>query len=526
MAKQGQGTASIVIVGWPDAKDDVLDNVPNTRNASRRPVRWAASALFAGKLMVIAAAFLPAAAATAQERQISIGGGAVSHVVVRPSTTLTITTDRPFSNLVLGDVKIADVVPLSDRSFYIQGKTTGITSVSIYGDGDSLLGVVQARVSIDFSDVRAAISAALPGADVKVSNFNDRLHLSGIVKSGPDLVRAVDIAQQFSPLPVINAIAVTDAQQVALEVRIIEAKRTIGRDLGVNFRVTGGTSIGVTGSRLRINADPETGQPTSYLDNDAERNSQGTPFGSLVAQVLEGAGVRVDMIINALEKKGLARRLAQPNLTTVSGEKASFHAGGEVPIQVAVTAANGSSATQTEYRPYGVRLEFVPTVLDGGLINLRVMTEVSEIDAAISVNGNPGFTSRKAQTVIELRDGQSFAMAGLLQTVNAKTVEQLPWLGQVPILGALFRSNSFQKQETDLVVVVTPRIVQPAPPGTEPRTPLDNTRSADDVEFFALGLLEVDKDMLSAFKEGKDVSGPYGHMIELEEEAGDALSAN
>ncbi|MCP3057120.1 type II and III secretion system protein family protein, partial [Aurantimonas sp. LRZ36] len=131
-------------------------------------------------------------------------------------------------------------------------------------------------------------------------------------------------------------------------------------------------------------------------------------------------------------------------------------------------------------------------------------------------------SSRKAQTVIELRDGQSFAMAGLLQTVNAKTIEQLPWIGQVPVLGALFRSTSFQKQETDLVVVVTPRLVQPASPGEQLHSPLDQTRSPDDVELFALGLLEVDNAMLRSFKEGQGISGPYGHIIDIDTDNADA----
>ncbi|MCP3057121.1 type II and III secretion system protein family protein, partial [Aurantimonas marianensis] len=347
------------------------------KQAVERPARWRALAALPRllRLALTTLACLAVLPAAAQQRMLAIGDGGVSNVVVRQSSTVTITTNRPFANLVVGDVKIADVVPLSDRSFYIQGRSNGITNISIYDDGDRLLGVVDTRVSMDFANVHSAIRAAVPSATVKVTNFNDRIHLSGTVKSAPDAVKVMEVAQQFSSEPVINALAVTDAQQVALEVRVLEARRSAGRDLGVNFRVAGGTSLGVVGSRLRLNADPDTGQPKSYLDNDAGRNSQGTPFGSLVAQVLESAGVRVDMIINALEKKGLARRLAQPNLTTMSGERASFHAGGEVPIQAAVIGPNGNSTSQTEYRPYGVRLEFLPTVLDSGLINLRVMTE-------------------------------------------------------------------------------------------------------------------------------------------------------
>ncbi|MEN3791616.1 type II and III secretion system protein family protein [Fulvimarina sp. MAC3] len=461
--------------------------------------------------------------AQAQQRSISIGNGTVSNIVVRPGSTLTIATSQPFANLVVGDVAIADVVPLSDRTFYVQAIGQGTTNISIYDGGDRLLGVVDTRVQLDLGDVANAVRAAVPGGNVRVTNFNDRIHLSGTVKSAPDVVRVVEVAQQYSSEPVINAISVSDAQQVSLEVRVLEARRTAGRDLGINFRGTGGTSIGVAGSRLTLNAN-DLGNPQAFLQSNSSRNSQGTPFGSMIAQVLESAGVRVDVVINALEKKGLVRRLAQPNLTTVSGENASFHAGGEVPIQAAVTGIGGTAATETDYRPYGVRLEFLPTVLDHGLVNLRVTTEVSEIDPSIIVNGNPGFTSRKAQTVIELRDGQSFALAGLLQTVNSRTVEQLPWIGNVPILGSLFRSVSFQKQETDLVIVVTPRIVRPAPAGQRLASPLDMTRPSNDLELFGLGLLEVDRTIIGSIQRGDGVAGPFGHFIDFQEGAVNAES--
>ncbi|MCQ0989311.1 type II and III secretion system protein family protein [Jiella marina] len=465
-------------------------------------------------------AFVPTPPASAQQRTIAIGSGNVTNVTVRPSSTLTITTTRPFANLVVGDVGIADVVPLSDRTFYIQAVATGVTNISIYDGSDRLLGVVDTRVRLDMSEVSEAVRAAVPSATVHVRNFNNRIHLSGTVKSAPDVARVVEVAQQYSDEPVINALAVSSAQQVSLEVRVLEARRSAGRDLGVNLRGVGARGIGVSGSRLLLNAN-EDGEPTSYLVNDGGRNSQGTPFGSLVAQVLQSAGIQIDVVINALEKKGLARRLAQPNLTTISGETASFHAGGEVPIQAAFSAANGSTATQTDYRPYGVRLEFLPTVLDDGLVNLKIMTEVSEIDGSVVVNGNPGFTSRKAEAVIELRDGQSFAMAGLLQTVNAKTIEQMPWIGNIPILGALFRSTSFQKQETDLVIVVTPRLVQPVADVAMLSSPLDATRPSNDIELFGLGVTEVDNLPLDrrpvGATSGAHSQAPYGHFLDFDE---------
>jgi pilus assembly protein CpaC len=147
---------------------------------------------------------------------------------------------------------------------------------------------------------------------------------------------------------------------------------------------------------------------------------------------------------------------------------------------------------------------------------LSVETEVSEIDRSVTVNGNPGFISRKARTTVELRDGQSFAMAGLLQTINASDVNQLPWLGQIPVLGSLFRSTSFQKRESDLVIVVTPRLVRPSSPDEKLASPLDQTRPGNDVEMFLLGMLEVDKDMLRHFRDGASIIGPYGHVIDLD----------
>jgi pilus assembly protein CpaC len=239
------------------------------------------------------------------------------------------------------------------------------------------------------------------------------------------------------------------------------------------------------------------------------------PFGQLIAKVLEISGGQIDIVINALEQKGLVRRLAQPNLIAMSGETASFHAGGEVPIQT--TVANGATvATETDYRPYGVRLTFTPVVLDGGLINLKIEPEVSELDTSVSVNGNPGFISRAAKTTVALRDGQSFAMAGLLQSVNSTDIQQLPGLGKLPIIGALFRSTSFAKNESDLVIVVTPHIVRPSAPGEDLYSPLEQTRSSNDVELFALGMLEVDKDMLRRFRNGEGVKGPYGHRLDLD----------
>jgi pilus assembly protein CpaC len=448
----------------------------------------------------------------AQERFVNVGGGKVTQIIIAPGNTTTITTSQRFADLVVGDANVADVVPLTEHSLYIQGKAAGSTNISIYDANKGLLGVIDVRIRTDLGELEAAVRQAVPSANINITNVNNRIRLSGVVKDAVDLSRVLEIAQQYSADPVLNQLRVADAQQVNLEVRIIEASRSAGRDLGIGF--TGASASGglfTASPRLGISANDDG---ALQRDIGGVTTQNGTPFGQLVAQVLEISGWRIDLVINALEAKGLVRRLAQPNLVAMSGTTASFHAGGEVPITKAVTTG-GATATEVDYRPYGVRLSFLPIVLDNGLINLTIEPEVSEIDRSVTVNGNPGFISRKAKATVELRDGQSFAMAGLLSTVNASDVQQMPWLGQVPVLGALFRSTSFQKRESDLVIVVTPRIVRPTAPDEKLHTPLDQTRPGNDVDMFLLGMLEVDKKMIKGFEEGTGIIGPYGHIIDL-----------
>ncbi len=237
----------------------------------------------------------------------------------------------------------------------------------------------------------------------------------------------------------------------------------------------------------------------------------------MVAQVL-GCGISADILVQALEGKGLARRLAEPNLIALSGEKASFLAGGEVPIPV----ASDDNRVTVQYKEYGVRLNFTPTVLDNGLINLKLEPEVSPVDKSVRINTGfipiPAFITRRASTMIEVRDGQSFAIAGLLQSTHTKNQDQIPCLGKAPILGALFRSSSFQEQETDLVIIVTPHLLRPAKLGQPLKTPLDSSNPANDVESFLFGKLEVDNDTKRRFADGTGIIGPYGHIVEVHPE--------
>jgi pilus assembly protein CpaC len=241
--------------------------------------------------------------------------------------------------------------------------------------------------------------------------------------------------------------------------------------------------------------------------------SGASPFGFILGRILAG-GTTVDVLINALEKRGLARSLAEPNLVALSGDTASFLAGGEYPIPV----AGSFQQVTVEYKRYGIGLAFTPTVLKDGLINMRIEPEVSQFDPNNTVSlGNglsvPALIVRRANTTVELRDGQSFVIGGLLQNLSKSNQEQVPWLGDVPVLGQLFASRSYQKNETDLAIIVTPRIVAPARPGDPVKTPLDNTIPGNDADFFLMGKAELSRSAYRA-KTGADV--PFsGHILDL-----------
>jgi pilus assembly protein CpaC len=241
------------------------------------------------------------------------------------------------------------------------------------------------------------------------------------------------------------------------------------------------------------------------------------PFGVALASLATRGG-SLDVTLSALETKGLIRRLAEPDLVALSGDAASFLAGGEFPVPVAQASSGvGVPIVTVQWKPFGVQLTFEPTVLAGGVINLRLAPSVSELDFAnaVQISGFtvPSLTKREARTTIELRDGQSFAIAGLLQAINRRDVQQLPWIGSVPVLGALFRSASYQKDETDLVVIVTPHLVAPSVPGQRLASPLDNYIPTNDVDFFLMGEIEQKKKFRDYITSGGDIQGPYGHMI-------------
>ncbi len=439
-------------------------------------------------------------------------------------------TDQSFSDIVVGDPNIADVDPLTDHALSILGKKIGITRVTVYDVNKKPVGIFDVEVSYDVVRLGEAI-ARISGGGIRVSSVDGRIMLSGSVPDAVTLDKAVTLARQFAP-DIINAVQVTQPQQVMLEVRFIEASRQAGRDLGVQWNMFGAKGLANVGDQVSANQLPVTGQGLNVAPNALTVSplvsggvlSGAAPFGFFVSQIFSGK-TSLTASIDALEQKGLVRDLAQPNLVTLSGETASFLAGGEYPIPV----PGALGAVTVDYKKYGVGLAFTPTVLNNGLINLVVKPNVSQLDPANSVsvaNGIsvPALTVREASTTMELRDGQSFMLGGLLQNTSQTNQDQLPWLGDVPVLGTLFRSAAYQKNETDLVIVVTPHIVRPLPPEASIHTPLDNTLPGNDVDFFLMGQAEVSP-ALARLAVGA-INRPYvGHILDLPKNGGVYVTA-
>jgi pilus assembly protein CpaC len=349
--------------------------------------------------------------------------------------------------------------------------------------------------------LKRQLSDLMPGDDIAARISNDSIVLEGIVPSSVDADRAVQIAETYAPGKVVNLLSIGSSQQVMLEVRFSEVKRSALKQLGFRFGGDNGTNFaGVIGSGSSLH-------PGSLTDADPGSSSV-SPFGNgklTVGSIADSAAVLTRKFgigglsfwtaFDALETKGDVNTLAEPTLTALSGETASFLAGGEFPVPVVQgggggAANNGTSAISVQWKPFGVSLSFTPTVLADGVINLVVEPEVSSIDPSASIVINnltiPGLQTRRAKTVVELRDGESFALAGLLRKDFQDTIRQVPLLGNLPIIGTLFRSTGFQHQETELVIIVTPRLVRPVPAGTL-QVPTDRVRPPNEADLLLNG---------------------------------------
>ncbi|MFC4293527.1 type II and III secretion system protein family protein [Novosphingobium tardum] len=427
--------------------------------------------------------------AMAQSADYGLHAGALE---VPVNKSQVVTTDRPIGKAMVGNAEIADVLPISERSVYVLGKKMGTTSLTLYDRANRVLAVMDVAVGPDVDGLRGQMASLIPGQKIDARISNESIILSGMVSDPGAADRAAQIAKAYAGDKVVNLITVGGSQQVMLEVRFAEINRQTGEQLGVSgFGLSNnGTFDAVTGATASLIPGANgAGVPTLSAITDT--------FG-IFRKVFNIGNVNIEGILNALERKGLAKTLAEPTLIALSGERASFLAGGEFPIPVVQNGSSGggagngggTSAITVEYKQFGVSLGFTPTVLGDKVINLVVEPEVSSIDpsASITINGLvvPGLQTRRASTTLELRDGESFAIAGLLRRDFQTTIRQLPILGSLPIIGSLFRSSSFQKGETELLIVVTPRLVAPIRPD-QVRLPTDRVKDPKELDTLLNG---------------------------------------
>jgi len=430
-----------------------------------------------------------AAMAAAQPVQAIDEGVHGGQLIVPINQSQVLRVDRPFAQALIGNEEIADILPLTNRSIYVLGKQNGTTSLTLYDARRNLIAVIDIVVGPNVIGLRRELSELVPGEQIGARVSNESIVLTGIVSSAPAAERAVRIAETYAPDHVINMLSIGSTQQVMLEVRFSEMRRGAARQLGFNHAFVsegggfqGGFGNDAPGTALLTN---QNGSPTINIGGILES------FG-IASAAYNIAGLNLFSALDALERRGIVTTLAEPTLIALSGETANFLAGGEFPIPVR-QSSNGTDTAggiTVEFKQFGVSLAFTPTVLEDGIINLVVQPEVSAIDrsASVTVGGItiPGLQVRRARTTLELRDGQSFAMAGLLRRDFQDTVRQFPILGSIPIIGTLFRSTSFENNDTELVIIVTPRLVRPMS-AQAVRLPTDRVQPPNEIELFLQG---------------------------------------
>ncbi len=454
-----------------------------------------------------------APALTRAETLTVLSGEASAPLNVPMNRAVVVESDVPFAELSIANPGIADISSLSDRTIYVLGKEPGRTTLTILGPNGDLISNVEVRVTPDIAEFKERLEQILPGEPIEVRTANDGIVLSGTVSSIARLDRALELAQRYAPDRVSNLMTVGGTQQVMLRVRFAEMQRSVSKSLSASLALQGvglGGDLGISTGTNTLNTAGAVANAFGGNIPQANENNGATLFG------FNAGGIEVGILLEALESRGVVRTLAEPNLTALSGQEARFLAGGEYPVPV---AQDGGTIT-IEYKPFGVELNFVPRVVDGDLINIELEAAVSAIDP---LNGftQGGFTvdafsRRETSTTVELRDGESFAIAGLLSDDFRDLNGQVPWLGDIPVLGALFRSAEYQRDQTELVIIITAHLVTPTR-GETLALPTDRVRPPSESELFLFGRVAATE----APTEGgagevarQDFSGSYGYVLD------------
>ena len=416
----------------------------------------------------------------------------------------------------LANPEVADTVVLSPKQIYLTGKAIGVTTLTLWKENGELFSAFDITVSQDLSRLREQLHKIFPDEQgILVTAAHDHLTLSGTISNLARQSRALEIAEPYAPKKVVNLLQVGGAQQVMLEVRVAEMDRNLTRRMGINMNGVGaGNNFGVTS----LNSITELAGPGKLSD----------PVGQFVTSAVNAlvrfqtGSITWTSFIDALKQEDVVKVLAKPTLVAVSGQEAQFLSGGEFPFPVPQTLG----IVTIQYKKFGVGLSFTPTVLANNRISMAVSPEVSELDFANALQFQgfliPTIATRRATTVVELADGQSFAIAGLLRDNVREQVQKFPVLGDIPVLGSLFRSSRFVKNQTELVIIVTPHFVKPMDVA-QLALPTDTFVEPNDWEFYLMGWTDGlgyapqakprDGRLAEAAVSGR-LDGNFGHMVQ------------
>lgn len=464
--------------------------------------RWIKAALVG-----LALAYSPVAGASWAEELRVVKKGTAATLDVPMNRAVVVESDVPFAELSIANAGIADISSLSDRTIYVLGKSPGLTTLTLLDAGGRLITNVNVRVAADVTEFKERLRQILPNEKIEVRTANDGIVLSGTISSAARLQRALDLAERYAPERVSNLMSVGGVQQVMLKVRFAEMQRSVTKSLSASLGFSGGNAIGGLNT---LNNQPAL---TNALNGNIPISNTNT--GAILFGFTAGS-TQVRLLLEALERKGVVRTLAEPNLSALSGQEATFLAGGEYPIPV----AQRDGLFSIEYKPFGVEMTFIPRVVDGDLINLEMLAAVSALDPnnSVEINGSTvnAFLRRETTTTVEMRDGESFAIAGLIQDDFRDNNSQMPWIGDVPVLGSLFRSADYQRSQTELVIIVTAHLVSPTR-GEALALPTDRVKPPSELDLFINGRVartEPARSGAASEVAKQDFSGSYGYVME------------
>jgi pilus assembly protein CpaC len=445
--------------------------------------------------------------------KVDLGAGGGSQLLALPEGRSAV-VDLPVDarDVLVSNPAVAQAVLRTPRRIYVLGAKSGVTDAVFFDAAGRRILSLTIRVDYNTMAVADTINRVIPGAQVKIEAIGESLILSGQVDNASDADKALEIAKAgMGPAgaggaQVINLLSIAGKDQVMLKVRVVEMDREVIKQLGVNWQAV-------------VN---QAGSTAFQLGTISTYGVNGALLGGITSTVTAKNKAGTNSVagnIQAYERVGLVRTLAEPNLTAVSGEAAKFLVGGEFPVPGGI-ANNGE--VSIEFKPFGVGLGFTPVVLSGGRISLKLATEVSELNnqGSFSVSAGPNatlvvpaLTVRRAETTVELPSGGAMMIAGLLQDKSSEDLDSLPGVRNLPVLGALFGSRDYQAGQTELVVIVTPYIVTSTSPANL-QTPIDGLQIASDVDTLLLGKLNETYKHAPEATAGRTYQGPYGYVVE------------